>query len=117
MIELTQGEAKNFVITIENEFGERFDLTSFDEYKVCLPQSPSGHVEITEAASVSGSVVSINGSAVLGELLVALKPGDSDLLLDGKYQTIYVEINQSGDPTARRRWSLVRSLTVYEYEC
>jgi hypothetical protein len=82
-----------------------------------LPLAPSGHLEITEVANANGSVVSINGSAVLGELLVDLRPDDSELLLDGKYQTINVEIGKSSDATARRRWTLYRVLTVVEYDC
>lgn len=116
-IEMTLGEAKDFVIVIANEDGERFNLTGYDELKVCLPAAGGGNLELTEVATVEGSVVTINGLAVLGELLVDIKPTDAETLNVGKYQAIYVEINQSADPTLRKRFNLQKALTVAGFDC
>lgn len=116
-IEMTVGEAKDFVIVISTETGERFNLTGYDEFKVCLPAAPSGNLELTEVATVSGSVVTVNGLAALGELLVDIKPTDSATLKVGKYQSMYVELAQSADPDAIKRFNLSKSFSVLAFDC
>ena len=115
-VEIVKGEKKEFIIVISTSEGIRFDLTDYDQYKVCLP-TPTGSLELTETPNSEGSVVSLNGSADKGELLALVNPSDSGNLRVGKNQELNLEVSSSSDLTLIKRWVIPSALDVVEFNC
>jgi len=99
-VNITRGENKTFTITIRDQDGDPFDLTNFDQYKVCLPLTAT-HLDITEIANANGSVTTLLGSAVLGKIQVYVNYVDTALLKIGERQDIGVLLNNSTTPNPR----------------
>ena len=112
MIDLIKGERIELVIVIETDFGERKDLTDFDQYKVCL-----GGFEATEVASANGSIVTKNGSDDKGELFLLVTPLDSDTLNAGSRQDLSIEISQSTSSSQIERYNIDQVLNIEEFGC
>jgi len=115
-VEIVEGAYKQFVIILSLESEQRFDLTGFDLFTVCLP-GKTAEIEITEVANANGSVVALNGSADKGEVLVTLYADDSLLLGIGRDQNIHFQIGITGTPEQSRRFVLSKMLTVIDYDC
>jgi len=115
-VEIYKGGNSVFTIRIKDEDGEPFDLTPYDKYSVCLPNTDGTTLTITEVAGANGSVVALLGNAILGKLQVTVKKLDAaDLEEDERMDLDLVLDNASSpDPKAKRFKNV---LTVIPTRC
>jgi len=102
MITITKGEKAVFDIKLRDELGDPYDMSGFDEYKVCLPTGSGGTLEITQNQNANGSVVSsISGETYQG-LNVTVGSTDSATLTEEDRLSISVELNNAATPNPKR---------------
>ena len=120
MIEVTQGEEIIITIKLDNEdTGRPFDLTGYDEFKVCLPAEDGTSVEITETA-VSGAVVEVIADPLLGEIQATFSAasGLSSLIKTEDELELSLEIAKSTDsPSKPLRKVFPRAIIVVPFNC
>ena len=117
MINITQGENKTFTVTVRDQDGNPFDLTTFTKFKVCLLLVDGAtYLEVTEVANANGSVVAILGNPILGKLQVTLNFNDTASLFVGTGLDVGLVLNNAGetDPRPKRGEGV---LNVYEAVC
>lgn len=96
-INITQGQTKVFTIKLRDKDGDPYDISGFDQFKVCLPQNGGGALDITEVANANGSVVT-DVSGLATKLQVTVNYLDSETLQIGERQDIGLVLNNSGTP-------------------
>ena len=117
MIRIIKGGTKEFFVELFDEDDRPFDLTAFDEFKVCFPNDGSP-VEVSEVANANGSVVALEGNALLGVLKVTLNGVDSATLEVDERTPLDIELNKSGggaDVPIRERFD--NAVNVIDSSC
>jgi len=100
-INITRGENKVFTIRAKDKNGDAFDLTNFDQVKVCLPLEGDSKLEVTEVANANGSVAEIQTPLSDGKIQVTLNYVDSETLKVADGQNIGVILNNAATPNPK----------------
>lgn len=95
-VNIRQGQQKKFTLHVRLKDGF-YDLTNFDEFKVCLPTN-NGHLDITETINANGSIVVVTGPPAQGDLEVTLSYLDSVSLKVGERLNIGLLLDNSVTP-------------------
>lgn len=111
---ITKGEKAVFSVYLMSN-GRPFDLTSFDEFKICI-DGDADVIEVSQTANAAGSVVEKVSPDVLGHLKVTLFPVDTLNLREGFGQDADIEIDNSSSPAPKRR-RLHKALNVQGSLC
>jgi hypothetical protein len=102
MVRIVKGENATFTIRLRDQDGDPFDLTPFDQFRVCLPGIGETPVQVTETVNVSGSVAAVAGNPILGKITVTVKAPDTGVLGFGERQDVDLELNNATTPNPRR---------------
>ena len=121
MIEVTQGE--EIVLTLaltDKKTGRRFDLTGYDQFKVCVDSENGGAAIQATEVNATGTIVEKIADDLIGELQATFSAasGDSSAIKLNEELTLYLEISKSTDvPSKPLRKSFARALFVVPFEC
>lgn len=102
-IEITQGENAEFDIKLRDGGGDPFNLTDFDQFKICFPSITTSSLEVSEVSNAAGSFIEISGNPVLGVLKVEIKFADTANLKIGSGQDIVLQLNNSATPNPKKK--------------
>ncbi len=113
IILVTKGEEAIFSIFLEKTTLPRpVDLTTFDEFKLCVISESGTPLELTETANANGSLIEKVAPDNLGQLRVTIKPADTLLLAVSFGQDIDIEWGIAASPTTPKRKRLHKILNV-----
>lgn len=113
--QIIKGEKAEFTIKLLDSNDDPYDLTSFDEFKVCLLKDDKSILEITDVAS-GDSVVAVDGSSVKGKLLVTIDAADTALLKADDDADVDGLINNATTPNPKG-FHIPKGLQVIETLC
>ena len=111
--EFTSGEEISFLINLKNDTtGLDFDLTDYDEFKVCLPGEDDNPVEITHTLT-DGSQVTVNGDAKNGQLKAVFSAqAASALIKTDDVMDVAVEIQKSSETPRKPLRKVVKQMIL-----
>ena len=111
--EFTSGEEISFLINLKNDTtGLDFDLTDYDEFKVCLPGGDDNPVEITHTLT-DGSQVTVNGDAKNGQLKAVFSAqAASALIKTDDVMDVAVEIQKSSETPRKPLRKVVKQMIL-----
>lgn len=114
---ITKGEKAEFDLFLEKKTLPRcFDLTNFDEFKLCFPTMSGTPLEITHVVNVNGSSVDKVAPDLLGQIKVILGTVDTLKLKADFAQDIDLEWDNSITPNPKRK-RLHKILNVDDFIC
>lgn len=103
MITITVGEKAQFEIKLRDIYGDPYDLSGFDKFKVCIPVGQGSGLTVSETPNANGSVVAkITGKTYQG-LNVTLAAADTTGLEVEDRLYIDIELDNAGTPNPKRQ--------------
>ena len=119
MQEVTQGEYIEITFRLKDpSTGRAYNLSGYDNFKVCIPNAENGFVALTHTANANQSIVTKNVDDSLGEITAKIYPGDSDTFLTEEQIDVNIEISKSTDtPLKPLRKVFKRALYVVPFDC